>query len=84
MIEDVTLTPAMVARDLAQALGERTHAAACLLVRAVRAIGPDAAYDLAGRALFIDATGGLRRRWFFRLQRCIGVPCRPYSATNQR
>ena len=59
MIEEVTLTPAMVARDLAQALGERSHAAACLLVRAVREIGPDAAYDLAGRALFIDATGGL-------------------------
>jgi hypothetical protein len=59
MIEDVTLTPAMVARDLAQALGERTNAAMCLLVRAVREIGPEAAYDLAARALFIDATGGL-------------------------
>ena len=60
MIEEVTLTPAMVARELAQALGERTHAAACLLVRAVREIGPEAAYDLAVRALFIEATGGLQ------------------------
>jgi len=60
MIEEVTLTPAMVARELAQALGERSHAAACLLVRAVREIGPEAAYDLAGRALFIEATGGLQ------------------------
>ncbi len=60
MIEEVTLTPAMVARELAQALGERSYAAACLLVRTVREIGPDAAYDLAGRALFIDATGGLQ------------------------
>jgi hypothetical protein len=59
MIEEVTLTPAMVARDLAQALGERTYAAACLLVRAVREIGPEAVSDLAGRALFIEATGGL-------------------------
>ncbi len=60
MIEEVTLTPAMVARELAQALGERSHAAACLLVRAVREVGPEAAYDLAGRALFIEATGGLQ------------------------
>ncbi len=59
MIEDVTLTPAMVARELAQALGERSHAAMCLFVRAVRELGPEAAYDLAGRALFIEATGGL-------------------------
>jgi len=60
MIEEVTLTPAMVARDLAQALGERSHAAMCLFVRAVREIGPEAASDLAGRALFIEATGGLQ------------------------
>jgi len=60
MIEEVILTPAMVARDLAQALGERTHGAACLLVRAVRELGPEAAYDLAARALFIEATGGLQ------------------------
>jgi len=59
MIEDVTLTPAMVAREFTQAFGERSHAAACLLVRAVRELGPDAAYDLAARALFIEATGGL-------------------------
>lgn len=59
MIEDVTLTPAMVARDLAQALGERSHAAMCLLVRAVRELGLEAACDVAARALFIDATGGL-------------------------
>ena len=31
-----------------------------LLVRAVREIGPEAAYDLAARALFIEATGGLQ------------------------
>ncbi len=60
MIEEVTLTPAMVARDLAQVFGERTYAAHCLLVRAVREIGVEAAYDLAGRALFIEATGGLQ------------------------
>jgi len=60
MIEEVTLTPAMVARDLAHVFGERSHAAACLLVRAVRELGPEAAYDVAARALFIEATGGLQ------------------------
>ena len=61
MIEEVTLTPAMVARELAEGLGERTHAAMCLFVRAVRELGPEAASDLAARALFIEATGGLQR-----------------------
>ncbi len=60
MIEEAHLTPAMIARDLAHVLGERTHAAMCLFVRAVRELGPEAASDLAARALFIEATGGLQ------------------------
>lgn len=59
MTETPPVTPAMVARDLAQVFGERTYAAHCLLVRAFRELGTDAAYDLAARASFIDATGGL-------------------------
>jgi hypothetical protein len=53
-------TPALVALDLADVLNERAGMARCLLVRAVREVGPDVAYDLAARALFIEATGGLQ------------------------
>lgn len=59
MIETPTHTPAMVAFDLADALNERGRMAMCLIVRAVHAIGIDVAYDLAARALFLEATGGL-------------------------
>jgi hypothetical protein len=52
-------TPAQVALDLADALNERAHVAVYQLIRAIREIGPEAAYDLAARALFIQATGGL-------------------------
>jgi hypothetical protein len=53
------VTPAQVALDLADALNERAHVAVYQLIRTVREIGPEAAYDLAARALFIQATGGL-------------------------
>lgn len=59
MIETGNQTPAMVALDLADALNERGRMAMCLLVRAVQTLGIDAAHDLAARALFIEATGGL-------------------------
>jgi hypothetical protein len=59
MTEGATPALATVALDLADALNERAHVAVYQLIRTVREIGPDAAYDLAARALFIQATGGL-------------------------
>lgn len=59
MIETMTRPPASVALDLADALNEPAPIAMCQMVRTVRELGPDAALDLAARALFIEATGGL-------------------------
>jgi hypothetical protein len=57
-----TPTPAMVALDLADVLHEHKPHVIYQLVRSVRELGTDAAYDLAARALFLDATGGVMIR----------------------
>jgi hypothetical protein len=54
-----TPTPATVALDLADVLNERKPHVIYQLVRSVRELGSDAAYDLAARALFLEATGGV-------------------------
>lgn len=58
MIEAPPLTPADITRELALHLGE-SGPVLLELRRAVRELGPEACCDLAARALFIEATGGL-------------------------
>ena len=59
MSNTTTPTPGAIARDIADVLNEPTPVVMYQLVRTVREIGTDAVYDLAARALFIEATGGL-------------------------
>jgi hypothetical protein len=51
--------PASVALALAAAFDERKQSARLVLMRAVRTVGPEVAFDVAARALFLEATGGL-------------------------
>jgi hypothetical protein len=59
MTQTPTPTPATAALDLADVLNERKPHVIYQLVRSVRELGSNAAYDLAARALFLEATGGV-------------------------